>query len=79
MALGTKNRLQQIAHVCRQHLRDNHMRQLALVEEYIVEIEGTGKNHNVTNWQQFADASWKNDEMLKRLDTAFERWLNPPR
>ena len=22
-------------------------------------------------WGQFADASWKNDEMLKRLDAAF--------
>jgi len=77
MALGTKNRQQQTAEVCKQHLRENHMRQLGLVEEFIQEIEGTGKNHDVGKWGQFADASWKNEEMLKRLDAAFEKWLNP--
>jgi response regulator RpfG family c-di-GMP phosphodiesterase len=77
MALGTKNRQQQTADLCKQHLRENHMRQLGLVEEFIQEIEGTGKNHDVGKWGQYADASWKNDEMLKRLDAAFEKWLNP--
>jgi hypothetical protein len=47
------------------------------VEEFIVEIEGTGKNHDVAKWGQFADASWKDDEMLKRLDAEFVKWLNP--
>ena len=42
-----------------------------------MEIEGTGKNHDVAKWGQFTDASWKNDEMLKRLDAEFEKWLNP--
>ena len=77
MALGTKNRQNETAQVCRQHLREKHKHQLALVEEFIVEIEGTGKNHDVAKWLRFSDASWKNDEMLKRLDQEFERWLNP--
>lgn len=63
--------------LCKQHLRENHQRQIALVEEFILEIEGTGKTHDVAKWGQFADASWKNDEMLKRLDAEFEKWLNP--
>ncbi len=77
MSLGTKNRQQLTAQVCKQHLREQHQRQLALVEEFIVEIEGTGKDHDVSKWGQFADASWKNDEMLKRVDAEFEKWLNP--
>jgi hypothetical protein len=77
MALGTKNRQQQTADVCKQHLRENHQGQIALVEEFIGEIEGAGKNRDVAKWGQFADASWKNDEMLKRLDLEFEKWLNP--
>ncbi len=77
MALGTKNRHQQTAEVCKQHLREKNPSNLGLVNEFIVEIEGTGKTHDVSKWGQFADASWKNDEMLKRLDQAFEGWLNP--
>jgi len=77
MALGTKNRQQQTAEICKQHLRERNQSNLGLVNEFIVEIEGTGKNHDVSKWGQFADASWKNDEMLKRLDQAFEKWLNP--
>jgi hypothetical protein len=77
MGLGTKNRQQQTAEVCKQHLRDNYKDQLGLVEEFIAEIEGTGKNYDVGKWGQFADASWKNDVMLMRLDEAFDKWLNP--
>ena len=77
MSLGTKNRQQQVAQVCKEHLREKHADKLGLVNEYILEIEGAGKNHDVSNWGQFADASWKNDEMLKRLDVEFEKWLNP--
>jgi hypothetical protein len=77
MSLRTKNRQQQTAHVCRQHLREKRHDKLELVEEFIVEIEGTGKNHDINRWSRFADASWKNDEMLKRLDVEFEKWLNP--
>ena len=77
MALGTKNRQQQSAEICKQHLREKYQSDLGLVNEFIGEIEGTGKSHDVSKWEQFADASWKNDEMLKRLDLQFEQWLNP--
>ena len=77
MGLGTKNRQIQTAEVCKQHLREKNHDKLALVEEFIVEIEGTGKNHDVSKWGQFADASWKSEAMLKRLDAEFEKWLNP--
>ncbi len=77
MSVGSKNRQIETANLCKQHLRVNHQRQIGLVEEFIVEIEGTGKNHDVAKWGQFADASWKNDEMFKRLNLAFEKWLNP--
>ena len=76
MSLGTKNRQIQTAELCKQHLREKFQSNLGLVNEFITEIEGTGKNHDVSNWGQFADASWKNDEMLKRLDAEFEKWLN---
>ena len=77
MSLGTKNRQQQSAEICKQHLREKNPDNLGLVNEFIVEIEGIGKDHQVSNWGRFADASWKNDEMLKRVDAEFERWLNP--
>jgi len=77
MALGTKNRHQQTAQVCKHHLWEKNQSNLGLVNEFIAEIEGTGKDHDVSKWGQFADASWKNDEMLKRLDQAFKKWLNP--
>ena len=77
MSLGTKNRQQQTTGVCRQHLREKYKSKLGLVNEFIVEIEGTGKNHDVAKWGQFADASWTNDEMLKRLDVELEKWLSP--
>jgi len=40
MALGTKNRQKQTADICKQHLRQKYPDKLALVEEFIVEIEG---------------------------------------
>jgi hypothetical protein len=40
MALGTKNRQKQTAGLCKQHLRQKYPDKLALVEEFIVEIEG---------------------------------------
>jgi hypothetical protein len=77
MALGTKNRQNETAQVCKQHLRETQRDKLALVEEFIVEIEGAGKNHDAARWLRFSDASWKNGEMLKRLEREFEAWLNP--
>lgn len=77
MGLGTKNRQAQVAEVCKQHLRDKYRDQLGLVEEFIREFEGTGKNHDPTRWGQFADMRGIQAEMLERLDTHFDEWLNP--
>ncbi len=75
MGLGTKHRQQQTAEKCRQHLRQKYPDKLGLVEEFIAEVEGTGRD--ITQWSRFTDASWNNVEMLKRVDAHFEKWLNP--
>jgi len=74
MGLGTKNRQKQTADICKQHLREKYRDQRVLVEEFIVEIEGTAKNCDVTRWGRFTDIK---GEMLKRLEAHFEKWLNP--
>ena len=53
------------------------MDKLVLVEEFIHEIESSGKERDITKWGQFTDASHIQAEMLKRLDEHFEKWLNP--
>jgi hypothetical protein len=77
MGLGTKNRQKQTADICKQHLREKYQDKLGLVEEFIVEIEGTLKNCDVTRWGQFTDIKRSKKEMLKRLEVHFEKWLNP--
>lgn len=77
MSIGTKNRLNQTGTTCKAHLREQHAQQLSLVEEFIVEIEGSGKSHDATKWNQFTDAKRSNAEMLQRVDAAFEAWMNP--
>lgn len=77
MGIGTKNRQQQTAEICKQHLREKYRNQAALVEEYIVETEGAGENVDLTHWGKFSDIRGIRDEMLKRLDGHFEKWLNP--
>jgi hypothetical protein len=77
MSLGTKHRQQQTADVCKQHLRDEHKDKLSLVNEFIAEFEGTGKNQDILCWSLFTDAKQDNTEMLQRLDEHFEKWLNP--
>ena len=77
MSLGTKNRQIQTADVCKQHLRHKHADKLVLVEEFIGEFEGSGKERDITKWAQFTDASHVQEEMLKRLDEHFDSWLNP--
>jgi len=76
MGLGTKNRLQQTAEACKEHLRTTFAAQAVLVEDYIREIEGSGKNHDVTNWSQFSDLAHDNAAMFTRLDERFCKWLN---
>ena len=77
MGVGTKHRLQQTSDQCKEHLRGKHMDKLVLVEEFIHELEGSGKERDITKWGQFTDASHIQSEMLKRLDEHFEKWLNP--
>jgi hypothetical protein len=76
MGLGTKNRQQQTADFCKEHLREMHPDKLALVEEFIVEFEGFGKNLDLTRWSQFTDIKDIRTEMYKRLDSYFNQWLN---
>jgi hypothetical protein len=77
MGLGTKNRQKQTADICKQHLREKYREKLGLVEEFIIEIEGTPKNCDVTRWAQFTDIKRSKKEMIKRLEVHFEKWLNP--
>ncbi|MDB6154778.1 MAG: hypothetical protein JWL90_3231 [Chthoniobacteraceae bacterium] len=77
MGLGTKNRQAQTADLCKQHLRETHADQLLLVEEFIREFEGSGKENDVTRWGRFTDLKDIKEEVLVRLDAYFEEWLNP--
>jgi hypothetical protein len=75
MSVGTKNRLNQIGITCKAHLREAHRDQLGLVEEFIAEIEGGGKQPDPSRWSQFTDLKRDDKEMLQRADEAFEKWL----
>ncbi len=55
MALGTKGRQNQTAELCKLHPHEKYRDKLALVEEFTVEIEGTGKNQGITKWSRFRD------------------------
>ena len=77
MGLGTKNRQEQTAELCKQHLREKCPDKLSLVEEFIVEIEGSSQHPDVTRWGQFTDIKDIKKEMFQRLEARFERWLNP--
>lgn len=79
MNLGTKNRLNHIATACKSHLREAHPTKVALVNEFIAEIEGidgSGEG-DVARWSQFTDVKRSQAEMLQRVDEAFTQWLNP--
>jgi hypothetical protein len=53
------------------------MDKLVLVEEFVHEIEGAGKERDITKWAQFTDSSHIQEEMFKRLEENFAEWLNP--
>jgi hypothetical protein len=76
-SVGTKNRQKQTADLCKQHLREKYPDELDLVEEFIVEIEGSPKNCDVTRWDQFTDIKDIKKEMFQRLETQLGNWLNP--
>lgn len=75
MSIGTKNRLQRIGTVCRDHLRQTHADsdEATLVEEFIAEIQSTDDE---TPWAQFTDAKRSDGEMIDRVEAAFQKWLN---
>lgn len=75
MSLGTKNRINHTAVTCKTHLREKHRGQAALVEEFILEIEG--RDEDATQWQRFTDDRRDTAEMLQRVDAALAQWLNP--
>ena len=77
MSIGTKNRLNLIGTTCKAHLREQFAGEGALVEEFIAEFEGSGKNADPNAWAKFTDAKRDNAEMLRRVDAAFEAWMNP--
>ena len=77
MGLGTKNRKKQTAALCKEHLRQKYSDKPALVEEFIVEIEGPPTNCDLTRWSQFTDIRDIKKEMLQRLEVRFENWLSP--
>ena len=77
MGLGTKNRQKQTAELCKQHLRQKYPDKLGLVEEFIIEIEGTPQNCDLTRWGRFTDIKGIKKEMFQRLEIQFENWLNP--
>lgn len=76
METETKQRQHQAADTCKQHLREQYPDKLSLVEEFISEFEGTGRNEDITKWSRFNDESWIELEMLNRLEEHFEKWLN---
>ena len=76
MGLGTQNRLNQTADLCKAHLRSTYAPQGDLVEDFILEVEGSGKIRNILQWSQFTNMDRNQTHMLSRLDEKFNRWLN---
>ena len=76
MGLGTKNRQNQTAELCREHLRSAYPAQSGLVEDFILETEGSGKTKDPLQWAHFTNLARNNAEMFGRLDVKFRRWLN---
>jgi len=76
MGIGTKNRQNQTAELCREHLRATYASQGNLVEDFIAEIEGDGKSKDILQWGRFTNMDRNTAAMLNRLDEAFNRWLN---
>lgn len=75
MGLGTKNRQNQTAELCREHLRSTNAAQGTLVEDFIREIEGAGKAKDILQWGRFTNMDRDPEAMFGRLDETFHRWL----
>ena len=77
MPLRTKNRRIQTAELCKLYLRQKYQSVLLFVEAFIIEFDRAATNRPRPAWGQFTNSSWKNEELLMRLDQHFEKWLNP--
>jgi len=75
MSLGTKNRQRRNADLCKEHLRREYAAQAALVEEFILEIEGPEESADLAAWAQFTDNKRSDAEMLERVGERFSQWL----
>ena len=64
MGIGTKNRQNQTAELCKEHLRTTYASQGTLVEDFIVEIEGSGKARDILKWGQFTNMDRDTTAML---------------
>jgi hypothetical protein len=64
-----------IAHLWKERLRQDHRERLALVDQFILEIEG--EDHDATRWGRFAETARKDDPMgmWRQMDMEWERWL----
>ena len=76
MGLGTQNRQNQTAELCKEHLRSTYATQGDLVEDFILEVEGSAKSKDILQWSQFTNMDRNSSSMLSRLDEKFNRWLN---
>jgi hypothetical protein len=76
MGIGTKNRQNQTAELCKEHLRTTYASQGTLVEDFIVEVEGSGKARDILKWGEFTNMDRDTTAMLARLDVKFNKWLN---
>jgi hypothetical protein len=61
--------------LCKQYLRLHHRNNLPLVEDFILEIEGSERDGDGSKWESFLDLRSITDEGLKPLDLEFARWL----
>jgi hypothetical protein len=77
MSLGTKNRQIRTAQLCKEHLRSKFADRATLVEEYISEVEGIGKDRDITKWGTFTDIKNLTNDTLTRVEQEFRSWLNP--
>jgi len=76
MGVGKQNRLNQTADLCKDHLRSTQASRGELVEDFIMEIEGSGKSRDILQWSQFTNMDRNPAAMLSLLDEKFNRWLN---
>jgi hypothetical protein len=74
--LAAKIRESEVAEACKALLHEAHHDALNLVEEFIVEIEGAGKDRDLSQWIWFAGAGFNTAKIPERLEREFQKWLD---